>query len=287
MIAVYKKELKSFFQNIMGFVFIAFMLLMIGIFTIAANFASLYPNFEYALFSSLLIFPFLIPILTMRSIAEEKRQRTEQLLFSAPVRISDIVLGKYFAMITIILIPMLIVCTYPLIISRYGAVSFGPAYSAIIAFFLLGCALTAIGMFVSSLTENQIVAAIITLALMLLLYFMKNLIQMMTSSAVISLIMFGVFAIAIAFLVYSLTHNIAVSAGVGFVLVIALVLLYSFYPEALSSGFITVLNSISIFSRYDNFYFGILDLSSLVYFISVAVLFVFFTIQSIEKRRWN
>ena len=223
----------------------------------------------------------------MRSIAEEKRQRTEQLLFSAPVRISDIVLGKYFAMITIILIPMLIVCTYPLIISRYGAVSFGPAYSAIIAFFLLGCALTAIGMFVSSLTENQIVAAIITLALMLLLYFMKNLIQMMTSSAVISLIMFGVFAIAIAFLVYSLTHNIAVSAGVGFVLVIALVLLYSFYPEALSSGFITVLNSISIFSRYDNFYFGILDLSSLVYFISVAALFVFFTIQSIEKRRWN
>ena len=287
MTAIYKKELKSFFINMMGMIFIAFVLLMLGIFTVAVNLVSLYPNFERAVYSSMLIYPFLIPILTMRSIAEEKRQRTEQLLLSAPVRVSDIVLGKYFAMLTIIAIPLAVACLYPVILSFYGKIAFAPSYNAIFSLFLLGAALTAIGMFISSLTENQIIAAVATLAVMLLLYFMKSLIQMMTASAVLSLVVFALFAVAIALFVQAMTRNKTVSIITGFVLVIVLGAFYSLNPSALSTAFSALLSGISVFARMDNAYFGILDLQAIVYFLSVAALFVFFTVQSIEKRRWS
>ena len=280
MTAIYKKELKSFFINMMGMIFIAFVLLMLGIFTVAVNLVSLYPNFERAVYSSMLIYPFLIPILTMRSIAEEKRQRTEQLLLSAPVRVSDIVLGKYFAMLTIIAL-------YPVVLSFYGKIAFAPSYNAIFSLFLLGAALTAIGMFISSLTENQIIAAVATLAVMLLLYFMKSLIQMMTASAVLSLVVFALFAVAIALFVQAMTRNKTVSIITGFVLVIVLGAFYSLNPSALSAAFSALLSGISVFARMDNAYFGVLDLQAIVYFLSVAALFVFFTVQSIEKRRWS
>lgn len=287
MTAIYKKELKSFFTNPMGCIFIAFVLLMMGIYTVAVNFMQLFPNFEYAVYSAVIVFPFLVPILTMRSLAEEKRQKTEQLLLSAPVRISAIVLGKYFAMLTIVLIPLLITCVLPLILSAYGTISFAPAYSALLAFFCLGAALTAIGMFISSLTENQIIAAVVSLAVMLLLYFMKSLAQMMSASALISLLVFAIAAVCIACVVYIMTSSKTAAIAVGIVLMLALALLYSMYPSALEQAFTALLSNLAIFSKMDNFFYGILDVNALVYFISAAALFVFFTVQSIEKRRWN
>jgi ABC-2 type transport system permease protein len=287
MTAIYKKELKSFFTNPMGCIFIAFVLLMMGIYTVAVNFMQLLPNFEYAVYSAVIVFPFLVPILTMRSLAEEKRQKTEQLLLSAPVRISAIVLGKYFAMLTIVLIPILITCVLPLILSAYGTISFAPAYSALLAFFCLGAALTAIGMFISSLTENQIIAAVVSLAVMLLLYFMKSLAQMMSASALISLLVFAIAAVCIACVVYIMTSSKTAAIAVGIVLMLALALLYSMYPSALEQAFTALLSNLAIFSKMDNFFYGILDVNALVYFISAAALFVFFTVQSIEKRRWN
>lgn len=287
MIAIYKKELKSFFTNAMGCIFIAFMLLMIGIYTVAVNFAQLMPNFEYAIYNAVIVYPFLIPILTMRSLAEEKRQKTEQLLLSAPVRISAIVLGKYFAMLTIVLIPTLFACVLPLILSVYGTIALAPAYSAVLAFFCLGAALTAIGMFISSLTENQIIAAVICLGVMLLLYFMKSLAQMVSASALICLLVFAIAAVCIACIVYIMTSNKTVTFAVGIVLMLALALLYSMYPSALETAFTALLSNLAIFSKMDNFFYGILDLNALVYLVSAAALFVLFTVQSIEKRRWS
>ena len=130
-------------------------------------------------------------------------------------------------------------------------------------------------------------AAVATLAVMLLLYFMKSLIQMMTASAVLSLVVFALFAVAIALFVQAMTRNKTVSIITGFVLVIVLGAFYSLNPSALSAAFSALLSGISVFARMDNAYFGILDLQAIVYFLSVAALFVFFTVQSIEKRRWS
>ena len=285
--AIYNKELKSFFVGPMGMIFIAFMLLVIGLYTWAINFIQLMPNFEYALYSATLVYLFLIPILTMRSIAEEKRTRTEQLLFSAPVKVSDIVLGKYFAMLTILAIPLAVTAAYPLIISMYGTINYASAYLMLFAFFLLGAALTSIGMFISSMTENQILAAVFSLAAMLMLYFMKSLVSMITASAVSALVMFTVFVVAFSAIVHAMTSSRNLAVILGFVIEIAVVVLYSLYPAVLTGAFNTMLNAFALFSKLDNFYFGILDLGALAYYLSVCTLFVLFTIQSIEKRRWS
>lgn len=285
--AVYNKELKSFFTTPMGMIFIAFMLLVVGLYTWAINFIQLMPNFEYALYSATLVYLFFIPVLTMRSIAEEKRNRTEQLLFSAPVTVADIVLGKYFAMLTILAIPLVITAAYPLIISMYGAVNFASAYLMLFAFFLLGAALTAIGMFISSMTDNQLIAAVLSLAAMLMIYFMNSLINMVNSSSIMALSMFTVFVVVFAIVVYSMTNSKNLAVILGFVLEIAVVVLYSMFPEMLISGFDAMLSSFALFNRLNNFYFGMLDLGALAYYLSVCALFVLFTVQSIEKRRWS
>ena len=161
MFAIYKKELKQYFHSMIGFVFLAFFIAIIGIYTWANNFYGKVGNFETTLSSSTFLFVLLIPILTMRVLAEEKHQKTDQLLYTAPISIGRVIIGKYLALITLFGIGVLFVGLYPLLLRHYGpdSVQLAPAYSALIGFFLLGAAYIAIGTFISSLTESQPIAA--------------------------------------------------------------------------------------------------------------------------------
>ena len=116
-----------------------------------------------------------VPIISMRVLAEEKRQKTDQLLYSLPMRLSSVVIGKYLGMVTALAVPVLFLTLYPLILSQYGEIRYASAYSALFAFFLLGACLLSVGLFISSVTESQVAAAVITLVAMLLLYFMNGL----------------------------------------------------------------------------------------------------------------
>ena len=162
MIAVYKRELRSYLTSMIGYLFIFFILLLTGIYFSAYQLGAAYPRFEYTLSALTFVFLISVPILTMRVLAEERKQKTDQLLLTAPVSVEKIVLGKYFALVTIFAIPMLIMCFYPLLMTKFGTVSLGAAYTAILGFFLLGCANLAIGVFISSLTESQVIAAVLT-----------------------------------------------------------------------------------------------------------------------------
>ena len=157
--AIYKREVKSYLTSMIGYLFIFFLLLLTGIYFTAYQLLSAYPKFEYTLNSLTFVFLIGVPILTMRVLAEERRQKTDQLLLTAPVSVSDIVLGKYLALVTVYGVAMAIICTYPLIMSKFGEVSFRAAYTAILGFFLLGCANLSIGVFLSSITESQVIAA--------------------------------------------------------------------------------------------------------------------------------
>lgn len=170
MIAVYKKELRTSFTGMAAYVFIAFVLVFAGIYTMLYNLSNGYPNFEYVLQSMSIIFLIAIPILTMRSIAEERRQHTDQLLYALPLGMTRIVLGKYLAILTVVAVPCVIMGFYPLLLSQYGQVSFATAFGALIGFFLLSAALAAIGLLISTLTENQAVAAGLCFVVMMLLY---------------------------------------------------------------------------------------------------------------------
>ena len=179
---IYKKELKGYFTGMMGYVFIAFALAVIGIYTVAVNFIQSYPNFEYVLDSIRFLFLLLIPILTMRTMSDEKRQRTDLLLYSSPISTYSIILGKFFAALTVFAVPFAVSCFYPLIIGRYGVVNYKVAYSAIFGFLLMGGACIAIGIFLSSLTESQIKSNVrtsqIALARQIAMYLSRQLLSL-------------------------------------------------------------------------------------------------------------
>jgi ABC-2 type transport system permease protein len=269
-----------------GPIFIAFLLLMTGIYMTALNFASGYPGFEAALSSVIFVFLLVIPIITMRSFSEDMHTRTDQLLFSLPMKLSSVVLAKYGAMITVLLIPTLVMCFYPILLSFYGEINFSAAYGAILGFFVLGCALIAIGMFLSSLTESQVIAAVLTFAAFILMYLMTGLSSLLPVTAGASLAAYLIVAAFVALILYSLTKNKTAAICVGGVLGLIILALYLINSAAFEGSFQALLSGLALFDRFNNFANGIFDLTSLVYYISVAGLFVFFTVQSMEKKRW-
>ena len=152
MLAVYKKELKQYFTSMLGFVFIAFFLVITGLYFMIFCLMNQMANFSYVMNGIQFLFVLSVPILTMKIIADENRQKTDQLLYTAPVSISKIIVGKYLALVSMFGIAILIVCLYPLLLSTFGTVDFAIAYGSIFGFFLMGSAYIAIGLFISSLT---------------------------------------------------------------------------------------------------------------------------------------
>ena len=173
MLAIYKRELKSYFTSMMGYVFVAFVLVVVGIYFAAYN-LNAYPLIGYTLYNVTFLFLILVPILTMRSLAEEQRNKTDQLLYTSPVSLLGIVIGKFLALISVFGIPVLVICFYPQILGQYGTVNMPMSYLAIFGFFLLGCAYIAIGMFISSITESQIIAAVISFVVLMASYQMEG-----------------------------------------------------------------------------------------------------------------
>lgn len=162
MLAIYKRELKSYFRSFIGFLFIAVTLFFLGLYFSVYNLMNGYPYFAYVVSSVTFLFMLTMPILTMRILAEEKRSKTDQLILTAPVSVGGIVMGKFLALLTIFAIPVAIICFYPLIMAQYGSVPMGEAYLSILAYFLFGMTAIAIGLFLSSVTESQVIAAVLT-----------------------------------------------------------------------------------------------------------------------------
>lgn len=183
MIAVLKHELKNYFRSLTAYIFGAFLLVFVGIGAMMYNLNSAVSNFEYVLSFSSIVFVIIVPILTMSVIAEERKQKTDQLLYSLPISTSDIILGKYLALLIVYLLPLCIISFYPLIFSQYGDVYLLTSYGSLAAFFLMGATLIALGIFISSLTDNQGFAAGIGIAVILLNYFSVSLAEYVSSTA--------------------------------------------------------------------------------------------------------
>ena len=286
MIAVYKRELRSYLTSMIGYLFIFFILLLTGIYFSAYQLGASYPRFEYTLSALTFVFLISVPILTMRVLAEERKQKTDQLLLTAPVSVEKIVLGKYFALVTIFAIPMLIMCFYPLLMTKFGTVSLGAA-TAVLGFFLLGCANLAIGVFISSLTESQVIAAVLTFVILFAFYMMNGISSFFSEGALSTCITFGLLILAVAIIIYTMIKNFLISAVVCVVGEIALVIVYVVNSGFFSGGIQKVLDIFNLSSHFDNFANAIFDVKGILYFVSVIAVCLFLTVQSIAKRRWN
>ncbi|MEA4933912.1 MAG: ABC transporter permease [Lawsonibacter sp.] len=286
--AIYKRELSSYFNSMIGWLFIAVLTLFIGIYFMAYNLHGGHPYFSYALKSTLFIFMVTIPILTMRSLAEERHSKTDQLLLTSPASLSEVVLGKYFALLSVFLIPVLISCLCPLIIKLNGTAYFKADYATILAFFLLGAVEIAVGMLISALTESQIIASVGTFCLLLFLYLWDGLTDFLPTSATGSLIGLFVVLAILCFLLYSLSNNWKVAGLTG---VFGVVIAAGFYlrnSAKFESLLPNVLGKFSLVKAFDSFATDhVFDLRGMLLYLSLVALLVFLTVQVLQKRRWN
>ena len=284
---VYEREVLAHFHSLVTYAIIAFVLLFVGIFTHGINLTGAAPNFGYALNSSSTLFLFAVPVLTMRSIAEERRQKTDILLYSLPISLTQVVLGKYLAMCTVLLVPIAVMCAYPLVLGLFGDSLLGAAYSTIFAFFLLGAALLSIGMFISALTDNQAMAAVLTFLVMLISFYLNFLATSISGTADASLVALSIVAGFVGLIVVISTNSkiagiVTTASGIG-----ALAIVRLLFASTLEGLFPSIIRRLSIFERFSVFVAGEFDIAAIVYFSTVIAVFLFLTVQTMEKRRYN
>ena len=287
MLAIYKRELKSYLTSMVGYLFMFFVLLIAGIYFSAYQLSAAYPKFEYTLNAMTFVFLIAVPILTMRVLAEERKQKTDQLLLTSPVSVSGIVMGKYLALVTIYAIPIAVLATYPLIMSKFGTVAFGSAYTALLGFFLLGSANIAIGVFFSAITESQVIAAVLTFVFLFAFYMMNGISSFFSKTSMSTCVTFGLLILAAAIIVYTMIKNVLISAAVGVIGEVILVIVYLLKSSIFEGGIQKVLDIFNLSGHFDNFTNNIFDIKGIVYFLSVIAVCLFLTMQSILKRRWN
>lgn len=288
MLAIYKRELKSYFQSMVGPVFVAFLIAFTGIYFMAYNMTAGYPYFSYTLSGSLIVFIVGIPLITMRSFSEERKNKTDQMLLTAPVSLGEVVLGKYLAMATVIAMPNVIFCVFPLIIKSQGTAYLTVDYLSILVFFLLGCVYAAIGMFLSALTESQIIAFISTFGVLLLLYLWDGILSMLPSSAVSGLAGVLILLTAVAVYIWRMTDNMVLSGGIELIGVIAGIVIYIVKSEVYENLLSNLLGKLAIANVFTGITSNnIVDITGIALYLSLIAVFVFLTVQAVQKRRWS
>ena len=285
--AIFRHELRNYFHSLTAYVFGAFLLAVVGLGSVLYNLQAAVSNFEFVLSFASIIFVVIVPILTMRTLAEERRQRTDQLLYSLPITTTQVVLGKYFALLVVYLIPLAVVSLYPLLFSQFGEVYLPTSYGSLFAFFMMGAALLAVGMFLSSLTDNQGFAAGIGIAAILLNYYSVSLAEYTSSTAMGSLIALYVIALLLGVVIHNLTRNENLAYGVTLVLFAALSVAYFVNSSAFEGLLPDIMTKLSLFRQFNSFVNGAFDLTAIVYYVSVMGFFLFLSVQSMEKRRYN
>lgn len=284
--AIYRREVRSYLCGMTGAIFMAFLLCMTGIYMTVYNLMGGYPSFEASLSGMVFVYLIAVPVLTMRSFSEEKHAKTDQLLYALPLSMNAVVMAKFLAMATILFLPTAVICLYPLLLSTFGTVSLVSAYGAILAFFLLGCTLVSIGMFLSSLTESQVIAAVLGVAAMLFCYLMNGIAGLIPTTAQASYIGFLLLACAAGLIVQSVTKNSTAAVTTTGVLVLVLSILYFWKSELFAGTFPKMLSALALFDRMSEFTNGIFDLTAITYYITVTGLFCYLTVQSMEKKRF-
>ncbi len=288
MLTICKREWKSYFHTMIGYVLIAFMIAFTGIYFMVYNLNYGYPYFCYVLASIDYIVLLVIPVLTMRSFAEEMRSKTDQLLLTSPIGLFEIVMGKYLAMVAIFAIPCLVYLAFPLIISAQGTAYFLEDYLAILMFFLLGCVFISIGMFMSSLTKSQILAAVGTFGILLVIYLWSGILGFLPTSAGANAIGVILLLSVLVFLIWQMTKNWMIGAVLEAVVVLGTGITYLVDSTLFESLLPDVLGEIDLVQRFSTIVNdSVFDVTGIILYLSVIGLFIFLTMQMIQRRRWS
>lgn len=290
MTAIFKRELRGYFHGMLGYVLTAFLLASSGIYFLALNLGYGLTDFGYyTLYRTIFMLLLYIPVLTMRSLAEERRSRTDQLLLTSPVPVWGIVLGKFFAMCAVFALPCLMDVVMILILWALGGTvpALAANFAALLCYFLLGCAAIAMGEFLSGLTENPIIAAVAGFSVLLLAYMMPSLRSLFNAGSAVALAVFTAIAGAASLMAGLRTRSFILGCLTFAALCLGLTGLFLLQSAWLTEAFSAVLSVLCFFTPFEDFVNNSFSLPTLVYYLTVTGMFLFFTAQSIEKRRWN
>lgn len=286
MAAVYIKEIKSYFTSMTGSVFAAFMIMFGSFYFVVYNLRGAYTDYEYTLASMIYILLIVIPIISMRLYSEEKRQKTDQLLLTSPISVTSIVLGKYFAVITLFALPTAFYALFPAIIRIYApGANTAPAFATLFGFFLLGAAALSVGMFISCLTESLVISAVVCFAVLLICFLMQPIITLSASTAFSAVLVLLLLCAAAAALLYFVLKNKTAAAVTGAVCAAAVLLVYFLKIEWITVILTKLLSVFALFIPFYQFAYGIFDYTSVLYYLSVTAVMLFLSVQAIKKHR--
>lgn len=287
MIAIFKKEFKAYFHSIIGWLFLAFFLAFLGLYFYLYNLTMGYGFLGYALSGISMIFVLLVPMVTMRIMAEEKKQKTDQLLFTAPISVEKVILGKYLALIALFGMAMAVTCIYPIILAAFGTINVAMTYLSILNFFFVACAYMAIGMFISTVTESQAFAAVLTFIVVLFTCIADGIASLFSTSALTTFVVMTVLFAILGGIAYGMMKNMTISLLIFGICEAGLAGVYLVKPVVLEGLVEKLLYAVAMFGHFDNIVSGVFNLADFVYFISISFLFCFLTIQAVKKRRFS
>ena len=287
MLAIFKRELRAYFQTPIGYLYMGLFLLITGIFFFFDNLMSGRSQFTGFLGGVLFIYLFAIPILTMRLFSEEKRQKTDQLLLTSPVSIAGIVCGKFLAALAVYCGTLVFTAAYAVVVAVFGDLLVSETIGSYIGFIFLGASYISLGIFVSAITENQLTAAMVSFFSLLLIWLIDPVSNMVPSDTKTGIISAIILLACILLFLYLNTRNWIIVLGAALLGGLAIGAFYLFKP-GIFFGFIRkILGWFSLNGRYESFSMGLLKFDSLLYYTSFSGLFLFLTVRLIEKRRWN
>ena len=286
MTAIFKREFKSCFTGMIGWVIAAVSLFFLGLYFTNRNLLYASSDFASVLYTMTMILLFLLPAISMRSFAEERKNKTDQLLLTSPVSIPAIVAGKFLAELAVFALPLAAAVVMPLLLQAFGTVSLVAAYSALLGYLLLGGACLAVGTWISALTENQILAYLATFGALLVAYLMNGIQTMFTTGNLLAFIVFMIVLLVASVLVGVICKRLAAGAVV-FCAGVVLFVLFQLRPAWLLTAFNAVLSALALFEPFKDIVGGMFSIPAIVYYLSVMGLFLFLTGQALARRRWN
>ena len=287
MTAIFKREFKSCFTGMIGWVIAAVSLFFLGLYYTNRNLLYASSDFATVLYTMTMILLFLLPAISMRSFAEERKNKTDQLLLTSPVGIPSIVAGKYLAEVAVFALPLAAAVIMPLILTAFGTVSLVAAYSALLGYLLLGAACLAVGTWISALTENQILAYLATFGALLVAYLMNGIQTMFTTGHLLAFVVFMVIVLVAAILVGVSCKRLTAGLTAFCIGAAAVFILFLARPAWLLTAFNAVLDALALFEPFKDIVGGMFSIPAIVYYLSVIGLFLFMTGQALERRRWN
>ena len=287
MTAIFKREFKSCFTGMIGWVIAAVSLFFLGLYFTNRNLLYASSDFASVLYTMTMILLFLLPAISMRSFAEERKNKTDQLLLTSPVSIPAIVAGKFLAELAVFALPLAAAVVMPLLLQAFGTVSLVAAYSALLGYLLLGGACLAVGTWISTLTENQILAYLATFGALLVAYLMNGIQTMFTTGNLLAFVVFMIVLLVASVLVGVICKRLAAGAAVFCAGAVVLFVLFQLRPAWLLTAFYAVLSALALFEPFKDIVGGMFSIPAIVYYLSVMGLFLFLTGQALARRRWN